>query len=64
MCTIANMSDEVEAGPAWKTDPLFAHLNLTEEGIARARARRKALDEKWTPRRWEEERRKYGITRA
>ncbi|HEX6686098.1 MAG TPA: hypothetical protein VF062_25215 [Candidatus Limnocylindrales bacterium] len=58
------MSDEVETEPAWKTDPLFSHMQLTEEGIARARARRKALDEKWSPERWEEERRKYGISKA
>jgi len=64
VCTITNMSDEVKAKPVWKTDQLFAHLHLTEEGIARARARRKALDQKWTPQRWEQERRKYGITKA
>ena len=44
MCTIDNMSDEVKAEPAWKTDPLFAHMNLTEEGVARARERIKELD--------------------
>jgi hypothetical protein len=58
------MSDEVKAEPAWKTDPALAHIPITEEGVARWRARLKALDEKWTPERWEEERRKYGITKG
>jgi hypothetical protein len=44
MCTIHNMSDEVEVEPAWKTDPLFAHMNLTDEGVARWRERIKELD--------------------
>lgn len=63
ICTISNMSDEVKAEPAWKTDPALAHIPITEEGVARWRARFKALDETWTPEQWEEERRKYGITR-
>jgi hypothetical protein len=61
-----NMSDEVKAGavkePAWKTDPLFAHMNLTEEGIARAKERRLALDER-REEAWRELRERLGIER-
>lgn len=59
MCTIGNMSDEVKA---WKTDPVFAHMNLTEEGVARAKARREELD-KTKKEDWDELRRRIGLKR-
>jgi len=62
MCTIVNMSDEVGAEQAWKTDPLFAHMNLTEEGVARARARIEELD-KTKKEDWDELRKRMGLER-
>jgi len=62
MCTIDNMSDEVQAEPAWKTDPLFAHMNLTEEGVARARACFEELD-KTKKEDWDELRKRMGLKR-
>lgn len=62
MCTIPNMSDEVEAEPAWKADPLFAHLNLTEEGVAWWRERFTELD-KTKKKEWEELRERMGLKR-
>ena len=62
MRTIDNMSDEVRAEPAWKNDPLFAHMDLTEEGVARWRERFKELD-KTKKEDWEELRRKMGLKR-
>jgi hypothetical protein len=56
------MSDEVRAEPAGKTDPLFAHLNLTEEGIARAPARREEPD-KTKHEDWDALRRRMGLER-
>jgi hypothetical protein len=56
------MSDEVKAGPAWKTDPALAHMPITEEGVSRWGARLKALDAKWTPERRAELRRRYGLS--
>jgi len=29
------MSDEVKTEPWWETDPAFAHIPITEEGVAR-----------------------------
>jgi hypothetical protein len=54
------MSDEIKAEPWWTTDPLFAHMNLTEEGIARAKARREELD-KTKKEEWAELRRRMGL---
>lgn len=62
MCTISSMSDEVKAEPAWKTDPLFAHMNLTAEGVARWRARIKELDAT-KKEEWAELRERMGIKR-
>ncbi|HZM79185.1 MAG TPA: hypothetical protein VFC19_25930 [Candidatus Limnocylindrales bacterium] len=56
------MSDEVGAEQAWKTDPLFAHMNLTEEGVARARARIEELD-KTKKEDWDELRKRMGLER-
>ena len=56
------MSDEVKAEPLWKTDPLFAHMNLTEEGVARARARIEELD-KTKKEDWDELRKRMGLER-
>jgi hypothetical protein len=54
------VSDEIKAEPWWKTDPLFAHMNLTEEGVARARARIEELD-KTKKEDWAELRRRMGL---
>lgn len=62
VCTIPNMSDEVGADPAWKTDPLFAHMSLTEEGVARWRDRLRELD-RTKKKEWEELRARLGLKR-
>jgi hypothetical protein len=62
VCTLANMSDEVKAEPAWKTDPLFAHMNLTYEGVARWRERFKELD-KTKKEDWDKLRARMGLKR-
>jgi hypothetical protein len=62
VCTISNMSDEVEAEPAWKSDPLFAHMDLTEEGVARWRERFKELD-KTKKQEWADLRARMGLKR-
>lgn len=62
MCTIDHMSDEVKAEPTWKNDPLFAHMNLTEEGVARWRERFKELD-KTKKEDWDELRDRMGLKR-
>lgn len=62
MCTISHMSDEVKAEPAWKNDPLVAHMNLTEEGVARWRERFKELD-KTKKEDWGELRKRMGLKR-
>jgi hypothetical protein len=63
---MTNMSDEVKAGavrePAWKTDPLFAHMNLTEEGVARWRERFAELDKRREVE-WAELRERLGLQR-
>jgi len=56
------MSDEVKAEPWWKIDPLFSHMNLTEEGVARARARIEELD-KTKKEDWDELRKRMGLER-
>jgi hypothetical protein len=56
------MSDEVGVDPAWKTDPLFAHMSLTEEGVARWRDRFRELD-RTKKKEWEELRARVGLKR-
>jgi hypothetical protein len=53
---IRGMSDEAEAAnePAWKTDPLLAHIPLTEEGVARWRVRWQELQRKKRKEDWDE----------
>jgi hypothetical protein len=54
------MSDEVEAKAAPAED--FLGIPVTAEGKARWRARLNQLDAKWTPEKWAELRRQYGIS--
>jgi hypothetical protein len=53
------MGDEVKAG---SMDELLAHIPVTEEGKARWRARLAELDATWTPERWEELRKRFGLS--
>lgn len=55
------MSDEVRAKTV-STEELLAHIPITEEGKARWRAKLKELDAKWTPEKWEELRKQYGLS--